>query len=280
MESDHSSQTSTPSSRSNLVLIGIDGLNWGAADDQTAPTLRALAEQGAFATMTMPVPTLSGPGWATLLTGASPAQHGVVDNTFRGNNLALCPDLLSRAFHQDPTTITFAGASWPPLVDPNGVGPVIHHRAEQSSFGTHRVVSRDGEILGYQRCDAEIATYARAALRLPICPNVGFVHFCDADETAHLHGSTGPEYRASIAQIDTYVADIVIGVQERVSQFKERWLVAVTTDHGHRPEGGHGGGTPQEVASFVIIAGFGTDTPAMPPVLEPTALMPFLLAAR
>lgn len=262
------------------MLIGIDGLNWEAADTATAPTLRSLARAGAFATMDMPVPTLSGPGWATLLTGVSPAQHGVSDNTFRGNVLALCPDILSRAFHQDTTTITFAAAGWPPLVDPNGVGPIIHHRGEQSSFGTHRVISRDGETLGYKRVEAEIFAYARAALALPTCPNVSFVYFCDADETAHIYGATGPEYREAISQIDHYVAEIVAGIQNRVTQFDERWLVAITTDHGHLPEGGHGGDSAPERASFLIIQGFGMQTPALPPTLEPTQLTPFLLMAR
>lgn len=280
MTSDLSDHLQGNQARANLMLIGIDGLNWGNVDASTAPTLRALADDGAFATMEMPVPTLSGPGWATLLTGASPEQHGVVDNTMRGNVLALCPDILSRAFHQDSTTITFAAAAWPPLVDPNGVGPIIHHRAEQSSFGTHRVVSRDGETLGYKRADAEIAAYAKAALRLPICPNVSFVYFCDADETAHIYGASGQEYREAITQIDTYVTDIVLAIQARVNTTGERWLVAVTTDHGHRPEGGHGGDTPAERAAFLIVQGFGTDTPALPPQLEPTQLTPFLLMAR
>lgn len=280
MTSDLLGLVDSPQTRSNLMLIGIDGLNWETADHTTAPALRALADEGALATMEMPVPTLSGPGWATLLTGASPQQHGVVDNTMRGNVLALCPDILSRAFHQDSTTITFAAAAWPPLVDPNGVGPIIHHRAEQASFGTHRVVSRDGETLGYQRADAEIFAYAKAALNLPICPNVSFVYFCDADETAHIYGATGQEYREAIKRIDQYVGALVAGVQARVATHGERWLVAVTTDHGHRPEGGHGGDTPAERAAFLIVHGFGTGTPALPPQLEPTQLTPFLLMAR
>lgn len=280
MHTDLSGAVGGQSGRANLILIGIDGLNWDAADSSTAPTLRGLAAEGAFATMEMPVPTLSGPGWATLLTGASPSQHGVVDNTLRNNVLALCPDILSRAFHQDSTTVTFAAAGWPPLVDPNGVGPIIHHRAEQSSFGTHRVVSRDGETLGYQRVDAEIVAYAKAALALPMGPNVSFVHLCNADEIAHIYGATGPQYREAIAQIDQYVAEIVAGVQTRVATFDERWIVAVTTDHGHRPEGGHGGATPAERAAFLLVQGFGMPTPALPPAIEPTQLTPFLLMAR
>lgn len=268
------------SDRANLILIGIDGLNWDSANEDTAPALRRMAAHGAFSKMTMPVPTLSGPGWATILTGASPQQHGITDNTMRGNALALCPDLLSRAFHQDSTTVTFAAAGWAPLVDPNGVGPIIHHRAEQSSFGTHRVVSRDGETLGYKRVDAEIAAYARAALTLPVGPNVSFVYFCDADETAHIYGASGPEYRDAIRQIDTYVADIVAKVQARVQTYGERWLIAVTTDHGHRPEGGHGGDTPDERAAFLMIQGIGTPTPDLPPTMEPTQVTPYLLMAR
>lgn len=55
-------------------------------------------------------------------------------------------------------------------------------------------------------------------------------------------------------------------------------IVVVVTDHGHRPEGGHGGDTPAERASFVIATGIGDPGPQWLSRLEPHALVDLLLA--
>ena len=90
-----------------------------------------ILNNGSSAEMTMEVPTISGPGWSSILTGTTHAQHGVQDNTFRGNRLYECPDFLTRAAVAHPMMKTVAASSWPPLVDPAGPGPVIATRNDQ-----------------------------------------------------------------------------------------------------------------------------------------------------
>ena len=73
-----------------ILLIGIDGLNLPTAiegDAPPAPTLASLIARGAYARMTVEVPTWSGPSWATLLTGATYAEHGITENTLSGHRL-------------------------------------------------------------------------------------------------------------------------------------------------------------------------------------------------
>lgn len=265
--------------KSKILLVGIDGLVLQTAlDSGRAPALAA-HRSGHFAEVTMDVPTLSGPGWSTLLTGSTHAQHAVKDNLFAGHNLLSRPDLLSRAYFQDQSTTTFAAAGWPPLVDPSGIGPVIHERREQQRAGQHRVITRDGEAYGYQRVDAEIAQVAVHALR-ESGPDVAFVYFCDADETGHLNGIVGSQYLEAIARVDNHVARLSAAVATRAAEYGENWLVVLTTDHGHLDTGGHGGGSPQERASFVIALGVGRANPNWPAVLAPEGLVPLLLAER
>ena len=263
--------------KSKILVIGIDGLNLVTALE-VSPSLAALKSNGYFTQLTMPVPTYSGPGWSTLLTGSTYDQHGVKDNSFTGHKLLHRPDLLSLAFYQDQSTSTFAAAGWPPLVDPVGHGPVIHERREQQKTFRHRVIVRDGETYGYTIADAEVQTAAMYAIEKH-SPDVSFVYFCGVDEAGHLHGSVGDEYRDAISRIDNYLNNLLLAVKTRASA-GEPWLVVITTDHGHLDEGGHGGDSPQECASFVIAQGFGRANPVWPAELHPHDLTPLLLSER
>lgn len=266
--------------KTKILLIGIDGLNLSTAlDSGRAPTLEALKNAGYFTALTMDVPTLSGPGWSTLLTGSTQAQHAVTDNLFAGHNRLNYPDLLSRAFYQDQSTTTFAAAGWPALVDPSGVAPVIHERREQQRADQHRIIARDGEIYGYQRVDAEIAEVAVYAVT-KFGPDVGFVYFCDADDAGHLNGALGGQYLEAISRIDAHLARLRAAVAKRADKQGEEWLMVLTTDHGLTDAGGHGTDSPQERASFVIAAGIGRDNPDWPDGFAPEDLVPLLLAER
>lgn len=266
--------------KTKILLIGIDGLILRTAlDSGRAPTLTALKNAGHFTEVTMDAPTLSGPGWSTLLTGSTHDQHAVTNNYFVGHNLLNRPDLLSRAFYQDQSTTTFAAAGWPPLVDPHGIGPVIHERREQQRANQHRVISRDGETYGYQRIDAEIADAAVYAVE-KFGPDVSFIYFCDADEAGHSKGVLGIHYLDAISRIDVYLSQLHAAVTERAEKHGEQWLMVLTTDHGHVDEGGHGNDSPQERASFVIATGIGRENPDWPVGFAPETLVSLLLDER
>lgn len=258
----------------HLLLIGVDGLRLDVLDLARLPHLAFLLA-GEVTRMTMPVPTISGPGWSTLLTGASHAEHGVVDNRFIGSRLAAHPDLLTRAFFADPGRRTFAAAAWPPLIDPAGVGPVIRSRDEQRRIEQHRVIVRDGETYGYRTTDVEIATFAVASLHTA-GPEVSFVYFSSVDEAGHLYGARSAEYQEAAERVDAFLGAMIAVVQRRAGE-RERWLVAVTTDHGHLDQGGHGGGEPEVTAAFVARRGFGADPARWPGEIDPTELTPRLL---
>jgi len=266
--------------KTKILLVGIDGLILRRAlESGKATTLSALKETGHFTELTMSVPTLSGPGWSTLLTGSTHSEHSVKDNEFGGHNLLHRPDLLTRAFYQDQSTTTFAAAGWPPLIDPSGIGPVIQERREQQRANKHRLIVRDGETYGYQRVDSEIADAAVYAVA-KAGPDVSFVYFCDVDEAGHLHGSSGEQYVAAIERVDSHLSRLHTAVTNRVSEHGENWLMVVTTDHGHLDEGGHGNDSAQERASFVIAVGLGRKNPSWSTEFQPEELVSLLLAER
>lgn len=239
---------------SKVCLVGIDGLRLDIAR-QCAPTLNRLLDTGSLAIIEMEVPTISGPGWTSLLTGASHAEHLVVDNTLVPGRNAELPDFLSRAHAADPSRTTFAGGSWPPLIDPDGIGPIVHARPAQVSAGQHTVAHADGTAIGHEKADAEVT--ARAVSALAAGPAASFVYLGQVDETAHAHGALGPEYRQAVERVDDHLRQLLEVIGSRAEVDAEDWTVVITTDHGHRDEGGHGGDTAIERASFALAVGFG-----------------------
>jgi predicted AlkP superfamily pyrophosphatase or phosphodiesterase len=263
-----------------ILVVGIDGLVLSTAlKSSQAPHISALKDQGYFAEFVMSAPTLSGPGWSTLLTGSTHEEHSVSDNRFIGHNLLRRPDLLSRAFYQDQSTTTFAAAGWPPLVDPSGPGPVIHQRREQQLAFQHRVIVRDGETHGYRQIDAEIADIGLYAISQH-GPDVSFIYFCGADEAGHSYGILGSEYAEAISRIDDHIQRIESAIATRVKEHNEQWILVLTTDHGHLDKGGHGGNHDQERASFVIAVGIGRENPRWPQNLEAHQLVSYILDER
>lgn len=276
---EQSSPQRTPQ-RTHLLLVGIDGLRLSIAQRPgVAPTIQRLISEGSLHRMEMEVPTWSGPGWSSILTGCRQAEHGVHDNSFVGHRLYQHPDLLSRAFYRDQTTRTFAAAGWPPLVAPDDLGPVIHQRREQQLGGLHHVIARDGETYGYLRADREVADATMAVLADGGGFDAGFVYFCGVDEAGHVYGLIGPEYPEAIGRVDAHLERLVDQVERRAAA-GESWLVTVVTDHGHRDEGGHGGDTEAERASFALAWSPSGATPKWPEEIAPEALSGLLLDAR
>jgi predicted AlkP superfamily pyrophosphatase or phosphodiesterase len=264
-----------------ILLIGIDGLRIeDALAPGAMPELAGFVASGSIVPMTMEVPTISGPGWSSILGGVPHAAHGVVDNSFRAHTIAPESDLLSRAYAADLTTTTFAVSSWAPIVDPAGPGPIIADRAEQRRTGQHRLVVRDGELYGYDAMDAEVTAAAVLAIR-DWGPDVSFVYLGRVDEAGHLYGGTSSEYRESCLQTDARLGRVLATLEARIATHDEDWLVGITTDHGHLDEGAHGGADPVLTRSFLALARYGDDGPVpAPESLAPHEVADLLLAHR
>lgn len=211
-----------------------------------------------------------------LLIGVDGARWELVPA--EGRIRALAAEGSWHAMTMEAPTISAPG--WPVLVDPQGLGPVIHPRVEQQYAGLHNVIVRDGETHGYERIDAEITAVTLAKLRAAAF-DVGFMYFCDADDAGHVHGLVeGTGYGDALSRIDAHVSRIVDAVTHRAQTLGEDWLVVLTTDHGHLDEGGHGGDDPRERESWVVAWSPTGELPDWPDEIIPSQLCGMLLDAR
>lgn len=253
-----------------VLLVGIDGLMFHRAiNSGRARKLAELHQDSFFIDTVVDMPTISGPSWSTLLTGKRQDTHKVIDNYFVDHNLVAAPDFLSQALKINPNLVTYAAAGWPPLIDLNDIGPVI-------APGNHLRFARDGESNGYLKVDKEVVDHSLQTLDL-VGPDLSFVYFCGVDEAGHRHGTIEAPYYDAIERIDGYLSQIYEVIQKRAKESNEDWLLVVVTDHGHRDEGGHGGDSPQERASFILAHSISGQHPKWPTDLAPHDLTQRLL---
>ncbi|ROQ18719.1 MULTISPECIES: alkaline phosphatase family protein [unclassified Curtobacterium] len=242
-------------SSEHVVVIGIDGALFDRIAAADAPNLDAMIASGySSKTWLYAAPmaqTLSGPGWATNLTGVWPDKHKVLSNTWgTTSDITKYPDFLTRLERANSALTTYADASWNPIVD--------------GSVGTPLVGTVDERYAATS--DADAAADAVSTLR-STGPNASFVHFDDVDHAGHSYGAASQQYLDAISEVDGYVGQLRAAVQARTTYSSEQWSFIVTADHGHTDAGGHGGSTPAERSAFIIKTGPGItkQTPAIRP---------------
>ncbi|MFI1092693.1 RICIN domain-containing protein [Streptomyces sp. NPDC020917] len=224
-----------------VLVIGLDGALLSRVAAADAPNLKALMAAGLTATSSIyaaPLaPTLSGPGWSTILTGVWPDKHHVTDNAFTGQDFARYPDFLTRIETARPALTTYAVASWAPITDTvlsAAVDTRVSTPSEEYDAGTTvRLVEqlRNGD------------------------PDAAFVQLDGVDEAGHAYGAASQQYLDAIHVVDTQVGQFVAAVRGRPRYSAEDWLIMVTADHGHTNAGGHGGSSLQERQTFLVATG-------------------------
>ncbi len=219
-----------------VVLVLSDGLGDTAARGHMGFLEHLVAERRATRfTSRAALPTTSRPNYETLHTGVVPAVHGVTSNlVVRSSARPNTFSLASRA-----GLVTAASAySW------------VSELYVRSPFdpGTDMEVSDPSADLRYGRfymTDAEPdeEVFARAAtLTSHVRPDYLLVHPMGCDTAGHGEGGGSPAYARAVSLQDHILATLV-PVWNGLG-----YTVIVTADHGHLPEGGHGG-THDEVVN-------------------------------
>ena len=248
-----SSASSAAQSTPRVLLIGIDGVRPDVLAEVPTPNIDALAAGGWYtAQARTTMPSVSGPSWSSMLTGVWPEKHGVTNNDFTGRDYDRWPSFLTRIEAERPALNTFAALDWLPLAELDGGGPVL-----PASVDTRVVLN--GYDLGWAEADAELTVQAVSHLE-SADPDAMFVYLGNPDETSHEHGSIGTEYRDALALADLHVGMLIDAVRARPGYDNEDWLVLISTDHGRRADGGHGGDSPEEMTIFILASGPTTAT--------------------
>ena len=245
----------TQGSSRHIVLISLDAFQASAFDDPflPIPTLRRLAARGAVARGMRPVnPTVTWPNHTTIITGVTPAKHGVLFNGLLKRDPGVPPRVepwLPRDEMVRVKTLydiaharglTTAQVDWvaiqaaptvtwefPERPAPDGriaqelVKSGVLSQAELETFATRNIIWRD-----------HIWTEAAAHIIRQHKPNLMMYHLLNLDSTQHRYGPRTPAAMSAMALLDTEVAKIVSAVEQ--AGLGPRTTFVVVSDHGFK----------------------------------------------
>ena len=240
----------------HVVIISIDGFSAFSLRDETLPlpTVRRLARLGAAAGAMTPVnPTVTWPNHTSMVTGVTPARHGVLYNGLPvrpapgaplkvepwapKSELVLAPTLYDAAHAarlttaevdwvaiHNAATITHAFPEVPRLTDPIvremiAAGKLTERQAED--FRKFNILLRD-----------EIWTQAAEHIIGKHKPNLLLFHLLTTDSAQHRYGAENMPGNTALTLADAKVQRILDALAR--AGIARRTTVLIVSDHGFK----------------------------------------------
>src|SRR5690606_11869209 len=88
--------------------------------------------------------------------------------------------------------------------------------------------------------DEKVTQMAAGSIRKD-APDLSWVYLEFTDDMGHMHGDS-EQFTDAIEKMDSQMGLIWDAIQYREKQYKEEWLIFITTDHGRDENTGHGHG--------------------------------------
>lgn len=229
----------------HVVVIGCDGLSPDGVRRALTPNLDRLMREGAYTLHARGVmPTMSGPNWASMITGVGPEQHGVLNNDWRPGVSKIAPTDEGSVKDMFPTIFGLLREQRPEA-----------HIAVIHDWGGFAVlfeadVPDEAEHVAGSRAAAQRAAKLVEQER----PTLTFVHLDWVDAVGHDAGHGTDEYYRAVEEIDEYVGIVLDAID--AAGIADRCIVIVTSDHGGVGKR-HGRPTMAEIEIPWIVRGPG-----------------------
>ncbi len=251
-----------------LIMLSIDGLRADYVDDATLhlPALRGLMARGARATRMAPIfPTVTWPCHTSIVTGVSPARHGILGNLVfdrasgrpvehygdRTGAPVLAPTLWDRLHARGERT---AGVCWPKTRGVAAVADNIPEFYEQELFEEYasrplwtELATRGLPVHRYGPWSKQhplgpmqdwLSLESARHILTVRPPRLLLLHFLTLDSFQHDHGIGSPEARWALLQMDALLGRLLDSLAElgrlettTLMVFGDHGFVEVTTTH-------------------------------------------------
>ncbi len=252
----------TPATASPVLLISLDGLRPGDVIHARErgldlPALTALSAEGAHAEGVVGVlPTLTYPSHTTLITGVSPARHGIA------NNLTFDPeqknqtgwywyagDIRVRTLWQaaHAAGLSTASVHWPVSVGAAGIDanlPQIWRTGTAddpkllAALATPGLVARLEQAVGVpypqgidESVEADAVRVRFVNQMLTVNRQLTTVYLAGIDHAEHLYGPGSPGAHAAIEATDALVGQLVKAARKAMPDV----TIVLVSDHGFLP---------------------------------------------
>jgi predicted AlkP superfamily pyrophosphatase or phosphodiesterase len=249
-----------------VLVILVDGIPYDVITKVNTPHLDKLTSKGAFAKAYVggekggktESPTISAVGYNSMLTGTWANKHNVWGNGIEAPNYAY-PTFFKIARDAKPSLKLGIFSTW----EDNRT------KLLGEGLATTNSLMLDYKFDGYEKDTASfphkskvhyikqidsLVTEKTAQTIKENAPDLSWVYLEYTDDMGHKYGDS-PEFYESVQNVDKFIGKIYDAVKFREKNYKENWLVIITTDHGRDAKTGknHGGQSDRERETWIAM---------------------------
>jgi predicted AlkP superfamily pyrophosphatase or phosphodiesterase len=250
--------------KNKVVVILVDGIPFDVMQKMKTPNIKEISAKGGFGKAYVggekggktESPTISAVGYNSMLTGTWANKHNVWGNDIEKPNYDYST-FFKIAKEAKPELKLGIFSTW---IDNRtkllGEGlPATNQLKLDYKFDGYELDTMQfphkAKVHHIKLIDEFVTEKATETIK-ENAPDLSWVYLEYTDDMGHKYGDS-PEFYESIENVDRLIGKIYDSVKYREKNFKEKWLVIITTDHGRDAKTGknHGGQSDRERETWI-----------------------------